>query len=120
MNSADGVYDHTKGRPIVGDRNDVEPRYDYLGPYKSIQDSLISRALAAVTTPGAVLQEIVRPNLPQVKLFPPRFGYRSRELNLKDVMHVNEDTNGFPLRADTYGTASAESTMRNAQGQGFW
>ena len=40
MNSADGVYDHSKGRPIVGESTDPqEPRYDYLGPFESDRKS---------------------------------------------------------------------------------
>ena len=120
MNSADGVYDHSKNRPIVGETNDAEIRYDYLGPFNSIQDSLISRALNSVTMPGNRLQEIVRPNLPQVQFLPPRFGYRNRALGINDILDVNEEFQPYPNRVDTYGTAGAEGTQRNAQGQGFW
>jgi hypothetical protein len=121
MNSADGVYDHSKGRPIVGEYNDPqEPRYDYLGPFSSIQDSLISRAIASVTMPGESLQEMVRPPLPQIMMFPPRYGYRTRALSVMDIMRVNEDMHPYPTRVDVYGQAGAEGTQRNAQGQGFW
>lgn len=121
MNSADGVYDHSKGRPIVGEYNDPqEPRYDYLGPFESIADSLMTRALNSITMPGESLQEMVRPNLPQVMLFPPKFGYRTRQLNLNDVLHVDQEMHPYPNRVDTYGDAGAQGTERNAQGQGFW
>ena len=67
--------------------------------------------------PGEVLSEVVRPNLPQINPFPPRFGYRSRALGLMDVLNVdNSDTPG--VRIDTDG--GAQGTARNAQGQGFW
>lgn len=120
MNSADGVYDHSKNRPIVGDSDEPEIRYDYLGPFNSIQDSLISRALNSVTMPGDRLQEVVRPNLKQIQLLPPRFGYRTRALGINDIINVNEAFKPNPERVDTYGTAGAEGTQRNAQGQGFW
>lgn len=120
MNSADGVYDHSKGRPIVGETNEQEIRYDYIGPFATVQDSLISRALNAVTMPGDRLQEIVRPNLPQIQLLPPQMGYRTRALGIKDIMNVNEDFSPNPVRVDTYGSAGAQGTARNAQGQGFW
>jgi len=120
MNSPDGIYDHSKNRPIVGESNETEIRYDYLGPFESVQDSLISRALNSVTMPGEFLQQVVRPNLPQIKVLPPRFGYRKRTLGIHDVMNVEEDFQPYPNRVDTYGTAGAEGTQRNAQGQGFW
>jgi len=120
MNSPDGVYDHSKGRPIVGEVNDQEPRYDYIGPFSSTQDALLSRALNSITMPREQLPIVVRPNLPQIRLFPAEFGYRTRALSINDVMNVDEEMQPYPNRVDLYGAAGAEGTQRNAQGQGFW
>jgi hypothetical protein len=116
----DGVYDHSKGRPIVGD--EPEPsllRYDYRGPFASMQEGLMTRALYSVTMPPTLLQDIVRPPLPQVNLFPPRYGYRTRELGILDVMDVNEAFEE-PNRVDyTRDPAGFEGTSRNTNGNMF-
>jgi len=117
MMGQDGVYDHSKGRPIVDE--DPEPsllRYDYMGPFSSMQEGLMTRALYSLTMPAALLQDIVRPPLPQVNLFPPRFGYRTRELGIMDVMDVNEAYDE-PQRVDyTKSNAGYEGTSRNDLG----
>ena len=119
MNSQDSIYDRSKPRGIVADQEEPGIRYDYMGPFASVQERLISQALNAVTMPGAVLQEVVRPNLPQIDPFRPRFGYRTRSLAITDVMNVNEEFQ--PERTDfTGGKAGYEGTLRNAQGGGFW
>lgn len=119
MNSQDSIYDRSKPRDIVADQVEPEIRYDYMGPFSSVQERLISQALNAVTMPGEVLQQVVRPNLPQVDPFRPRFGYRTRSLSVTDVMNV--DAEFQPVRKDfTASDAGYEGTLRNAQGQGFW
>ena len=122
MNSQDSVYDHSKPRQIVGTRNEDEDlgvRYDYMGPFANKQEQLLSQALNAVTMPGEALQQVVRPPLPQVNLFPPKYGYRTRALSILDVMDVDEEFQ--PVRVDfTASQAGYQGTQRNAQGQGFW
>jgi hypothetical protein len=113
MENQDGVYDHSKGRPIVGE--DPEPsllRYDFMGPFANAQEAFMARALKATTMPAALLQDIVRPPLPQIQLFPPRFGYRNREIGIEDVMDV---TKAFePTRVDfTREPGSYQGTARN-------
>lgn len=86
----DGVYDHTKPwrPPVMPDI--VQPRYSYNGPWASNEERLTSQALAVMTIPGAELQEIVRPNLPQLRLNPDRFGYGERtQPTLEDVVSVS-------------------------------
>jgi hypothetical protein len=122
MNSQDSVYDHSKPRGIVADQEDQEEvgiRYDYAGPFASVQERLLSQALNSITMPGEVLQNVVRPNLPQVDPFRARMGYRTRALSILDVMNVNEQFQ--PERVDFTGSqAGYQGTLRNAQGQGFW
>lgn len=106
----DGVYDHSKPRDIVD--NGPEIRYDYMGPFEDTQDALISRAIMSVTLPSSMIQDIVRPNLPQVQLFRPKFGYRTRQLDITDVMNVNAEFQ--PTRTDfTQSFGSYQGTSRN-------
>jgi hypothetical protein len=90
MMNQDGVYDHSKGRGIVSE--DPEPsllRYDYMGPFAN-----------------------VRPPLPQINMFPPRYGYRTRELGIMDVMDVNDQFQ--PTRVDfTREQGAYSGTARN-------
>jgi len=122
MNSADSVYDHTKGRNIVGKENeqaDLGIRYDYMGPFANTMEALTSQALAVVTMPREDVQRVVRPRIPNQTLLPPRFGYRTRAISLMDVINVNHDQP--PTRVDfTGGQAGYQGTERNAQSGGFW
>lgn len=115
MNTADGKYAR---RPWDDDERTV--RYDYIGPWATKEEQLTTQALAAATVPGADLQELVRPPLPQVQLFPPRFGYRSRELGLSDVIDVDAVYEQPASTRYAGGLGGYEGTQRNAQGQGFW
>lgn len=113
MENQNGIYDYTKNRPIVGE--DPDPsllRYDYMGPFANAQEAFMARALKAATMPAALLQDIVRPPLPQVQLFPPRYGYRTRALGIEDVMDVNAEF--YPTRVDfTRDQGSYSGTARN-------
>lgn len=111
MQSADGVYDHSKPRKIVD--NGPEIRYDYMGPFENTQEALLTRAIRSVTMPAAMIQDLVRPPLPQIQLFPPRFGYRTRELGLMDIVNVDEEFQ--PTRTDFSGSpTSMQGTLRNS------
>ena len=111
MQQQDGVYDHSKGRPIVD--NGPEIRYDYMGPFASVQEALITRAIRSVTLPATMVQDLVRPPLPQVQLFPPRYGYRTRQLDITDIMNV--DSEFQPTRTDfSQSPGSYQGTSRNA------
>ena len=119
MENADGVYDHSKGRPIVGE--DPEPsllRYDFMGPFANAQEAAMARALKSNTMPALLLPDLIRPPLPQVQLFPPKFGYRTRELGIMDVMDVNETFQ--PTRVDfTREPGGYQGTARNIS-EGIW
>jgi len=113
MAQTDGVYDYTKNRPIVGE--DPEPsllRYDYMGPFQNVQEAFMSRALQSITMPAELLPDLVRPPLPQVNMFPPRYGYRTRQLGIMDVMDVNQEFQ--PTRVDfTREPGGYQGTGRN-------
>jgi hypothetical protein len=119
MLNQDGVYDHTKGRPVVNE--DPEPsllRYDYMGPFANAQEAMMVRALRSVTMPGALLSDIVRPPMPQIQLFPPRFGYRTRQLDITDIMDVNAEMP--PTRVDfTRDPGQYQGTARNVS-ESIW
>jgi hypothetical protein len=113
MEDATSIYDTTKGRAIVGE--DPEPsllRYDFMGPFANAQEAFMARALKSITMPAMLLPDLIRPPLPQIQLFPPRYGYRTRQIGIQDVMDVN---NTFqPTRVDfTREPGGFQGTARN-------
>lgn len=113
MMTQDSVYDHSKGRSITNEEPDPSLlRYDYMGPFANAQEAFMARALKSATMPANLLQDLVRPPLPQIQLFPPRFGYRTRQLGILDVMDVNNEFE--PTRMDFTGEkGSYQGTARN-------
>ena len=65
-----------------------------------------------------MVQDLVRPPLPQVQLFPPRYGYRTRQLDITDIMNV--DSEFQPTRTDfSQSPGSYQGTSRNAS-ESIW
>ena len=119
MSQFDGRYDYTKpwvlGKPETFEVGEQEtnlsgrnPNFDagaplnpydvfntpnrwtYNGPWASNEERLTQQALVVATIPGTELQMIVRPNLPQIRLFPPRFGWGEREQpGIDDVVSID-------------------------------
>jgi hypothetical protein len=83
--SADGVYSR---KPWQAPPEAAYPPQAYIGPFASNQERLLSQSLAANTMSGAELQEYVRPPLPQVKLFPERYGYTQTEITIEDIIEL--------------------------------
>jgi len=75
------------------DPNDVFqpiPQFAYNGPWASNMERLTSQALMANMLPGAQLQAMVRPPLPQLRLFPNRFGFGERtQPSIDDVVSLD-------------------------------
>ncbi len=118
MSQFDGRYDYTKPwnnqGPIVPGGNS---RWTYAGPWSSNEERLTQQALAVALIPGAELQELVRPNLPQIQLFPPRFGYGDRpQPEIDDVVSI--DRNYVEPRVSWYsgGVGSYSGSSRNDLG----
>lgn len=74
-NTPDGRYDRTKPWEPGVSPQPIAPRYQYLGPFASNEERLTQQAIQGAVIPGEDLATLVRPPLPQVNLFPPRFGY---------------------------------------------
>lgn len=82
---ADGVYNR---RPWTAPTEAAMPPQEYIGPFQSNQERLISQSLAAWTMSGAELQQHVRPPLPQIQLFPARYGYTENEIRVEDIVEL--------------------------------
>lgn len=88
--SIDGVYDYTKPWRAGVPSDVVQPRWTYNGPWASNEERLTQQALVVATIPGAQLAELVRPPMPQIRLFPPRFGWGERtQPGIDDVVSVD-------------------------------
>jgi hypothetical protein len=84
---ADGVYNR---RPWVAptEIQEARPPQEYVGPFASNQERLLSQSMAALSMTASEIQEHVRPPLPQIKLFPPRFGYTESEIGIEDLINL--------------------------------
>jgi hypothetical protein len=86
--SFDGNYDYTK--PWEAQGGSRPPKWSYNGPWSSNMERLTQQALMVATIPGAQIQEMVRPNLPQIQLFPQRFGWGDRtQPTIDDVVSAD-------------------------------
>jgi len=107
--SFDGNYDYTKPwrAPIQPDQ--VAKKWSYNGPWSTNMERLTSQALMVATIPGADIQAMVRPPLPQIRLFPDRFGYGpSVQPGIEDVVSV--DRNYHEPRVSWYSGSPAGYT----------
>lgn len=107
----DGNYDTTKPwrKP---------PAWSYLRPWASNEERLTQQAINAALIPGQELADLVRPALPEVQLFRPKFGYRTREIGISDVVNVDRV---FQANDDFSGeTPGAQGAPRNSWGSGTW
>ena len=112
-NTPDGVYSN---RPWIAKPEAAYPPQAYIGPFASNQEQQLSQALASLTVPGEQLQKYVRPNLPQIQLFPDRFGYETKEYGIDDMIDISTR---ITERVDTAKPAAqAESSSRNTLGYG--
>jgi hypothetical protein len=95
--------------------------YKELGPNYSNQERLTTQALMVAAIPGKVLQEVVRPNIPGLIPFPPRFGYPDyvqRQPTIRMVINVER---WYPNRRTDLsgGVAAWQSSARNV-GSDVW
>ena len=112
-NLTNGVYSN---RPWIAPPEAAYPPQAYIGPFPSNQEQNLTQALASLTMPGDQLQKYVRPNLPQINLFPERFGYVKTAYGVKDMVDMGAR---ITERVDTPNPAAqAESSSRNTLGYG--
>ena len=107
---ADGVYNR---RPWVAPLEAAYPPQEYIGPFKSNQERLLSQSLASWTMSRADLQEYVRPPLPQIVLFPARFGYTEHEITIEDIAQMPRKT-GTSQRVESDFSNTPNSTQSSS------
>jgi len=112
-NGQDGRYDHTHQAEQL-------PDWSYTRPWATNEERLTSQAVAAALADAPTVQDLIRPPLPQVRLFPPRYGYRVRELGLDDIVDINEIYKAVPPSNFGGSQSGYEGTSRNAWGSGSW
>lgn len=113
---ADGRYDHTKPWVPQVSPEPVAPRWTFLGPWASNEERLTQQALLSVMLPAPDVADMVRVPIPQVTLFPPRFGYPSHVPGLLDVIDVNRDNRNPRVSWFSGGIAGYSGTARNVLG----
>lgn len=101
-------------KPVGVPKEAAYPPQAYIGPFASNSERLLSQALEIGNMTGAEIHDYVRPQLPQIYLFPKKFGYETHEYGIKDIVELT----GRPTqRTDFSGQATTtESTSRNALG----
>jgi hypothetical protein len=112
---ADGVYNR---RPWSAQTEAAMPPQEYIGPFASNQERLVSQSLAAWSMTGAEIQAYVRPPLPQIKLFPPRFGYSEHEIGIEDLVNLPRNVAATQRVESDYSQTpnTTESTSTNSLG----
>ena len=113
-NTPDGVYSR---KPWQSPPEAAYPPQQYLGPFADNQDRLLTQALAAQLMERQEVQEYVRPPLPQVRLFPSRYGYINTEYTIDDIIDV---PGVVPQRNEpnySQSPGATQSTNRNTLGQ---
>lgn len=116
-NMQNGVYSN---RPWIAPPEAAYPPQAYIGPFASNQEQNMSQAMAVMNMSSEEIQQYCRPNLPQIQLFPPKYGYETREYTVEDMMDVGTAvTAAVPERNDTFNPAAqAQPTSRNTLGGG--
>jgi hypothetical protein len=103
---ADGVY---------GRKPWNEQPQEYIGPFTSNHQRLTTQAMASITMNSEDIQLWVRPNLPQIEMFPDKYGYTQKEYGIEDIIEL---TGRAVTRKDFSGEpTTTESTSRNTLGQ---
>jgi hypothetical protein len=82
---ADGVYSR---KPWQAPLEAAYPPQAYIGPFASNHERLLSQSLAVNMMSGDELREHVRPPMPQINLFPERFGYTDTEISIEDIIEL--------------------------------
>jgi hypothetical protein len=111
---ADGVYNRRAWSAPTADA--PKPPQEYLGPFASNQERLLTQSLATWNMSAAEVQEYVRPPLPQVKLFPARYGFTEYEITIQDIVQMPRRGQQRVESDFSQTPNSAQSTSRNTLG----
>jgi hypothetical protein len=111
---ADGVYSR---HPWTAPAEAAYPPQEYIGPFQSNQERMISQAIAVGTMTSEEIQEYVRPNLPQIQLFPEKFGYPTTEVGIEDIVELRGRPAAQRVESDfSQKPNSQQSSSRNTLG----
>jgi hypothetical protein len=118
---ADGKHGYRawdKDRPgLVAPEQAAFPPQAYLGPFQSNSERLMTQAIAVGQMTSEEVQEYVRPNLPQVELFPDKFGYTITEFGIKDIVELQGRAVQQRVESDhSQLPNTTQSTSRNTLG----
>jgi hypothetical protein len=96
--------------------------YYEIGPNSSNQERLVTAALMTATIPGAIIQAQVRPPLPQIDPFRPRFGYPDYPDRQADITQVLNVDRYYRNRRDDVsgGVQGWQSAARNVGVHDVW
>ena len=111
MSSPDGVYNRRPWNP--------PPRWTYNGPGATHEEQITQESISANTQPGEQLAATVRPPLPQIRLFPDRFGYDTTPLTVEDVVSLDRRYRNVQVSWYSGGPASFSGAPRNSM-EGAW
>ena len=101
-------------KPVGVPEQAAMPPQAYIGPFASNSERMMTQALEVANMTSEEIQAYVRPNLPQVELFPDRYGFNTNEFGLTDIIQVTGRSNE---RTDFSQVPYAlQSTSRNALG----
>lgn len=91
--------------------------YTQRSPFESNPERLVSEALAASQTPADIIRAL-SPPLPQIRLFPPRFGYGEKQDRIPTILEVLDVDRYYRNRRDDIsgGPQSWQGSARNVQG----
>ena len=110
----DGNYDYTKSWRAPVQPDQVAKRYSYQGPWATNMERLTQQALMIMTIPGADIQAMVRPPLPQIRLFPDRYGYGDRRSpGIEDIVTIDRHYHEPRISWFSGGVAGYSGSSRN-------
>ena len=101
-------------KPVGVPKEAAYPPQEYIGPFASNNERMLTQALKVGNLTADEIQTYVRPPMPQIQLFPQRFGYEVTEYGIRDIVELT----GRPQTRVDYSQqpTTTESTSRNALG----
>lgn len=112
-NTPDSRYNNKPWVPGVEPKS-VGPRWQYLGPWSSNEQRLTQQAIQTAVLPGAEIAAMVRVPMPQIDLFPERFGYDRHVPGVLDVIDVSRSYTDPRVTWFSGGVAGYSAASRNS------